>query len=332
MARRPPTRHAPRDSSRRRLWVYFVLVAFLLVDVLLIMLALSSARAGAPGDAPRAIPTFTAVPNSPAPTSPAGTPRPTPTASQSATVVAVPPTLIISALDATTAWRAETGACPATPASPELTIDSGATWKSTDATGPAEVTAIQRIMVSSESVASIVGLAQADCAPQFVKTFVAGDNYSSYPDQLADTWYVNPADRGTVHSPAGDFKTPCAAVIVLTPRDGAAAAVLCVDGQVFTTTDAAKTWSRPATVSGAVNIAVTQTGYLAAAVGRVGCAGVQIVALTSDLEAGMTGCYPTNVAANSLPGKVALSSAGGVIWLWAADNVARSSDGGSTWR
>lgn len=44
MARRP-IRHVPRDSSRRRRWVYIAVAVFILVDVLLIAWAISTTRA-----------------------------------------------------------------------------------------------------------------------------------------------------------------------------------------------------------------------------------------------------------------------------------------------
>ena len=323
-----PTRHVPRVSSRRRIWVYVAVAAFLLVDILLIAWALTGTRADAKVSAHRPIPTYSATPRTTAPTA---NPTPTPTASRSTEIVPVPPTRILAAFDGTTAWRAETGACPAVKASPELTTDSGESWKSTDATGPTEVTALQRIKVSGPRVASMIGFSEADCSPQFVKTYVAGDSFKSYPEEVDTSWYVDPADRDTVHGPAGEFKAPCDSVIMLAPRDADAAAVLCADGEVFATADAAKTWSRPATLAGVINISVAQGGYIAAAAGRADCAGVQILPLSPELESGKAGCYPTKASLKSLSGKVALSEADGIIWLWAGDALARSSDEGVTW-
>ena len=323
-----PSRYIPRDTSRRRIWVYLAVGAFIAVDILLIVLALGSARPGAEVEARQTTPTIDAVASTSAPT-PTATPAPAPSAE---VVLPLPTTRLLGAVDENTAWRAATGDCPATPASPELTTDGGATWKTTNATGPAKVTALQRLMVTSESVVEMVGLAKSDCAPQFVKTFVAGDNYSASSDKTAATWFVDPADRATVHSPAGDATAPCDAVVALAVRDDESAAVLCSDGSLFDTTDAAKTWSSPVTLAGAVAMTTTDTGYLAATVGRAECAGVQLLTLTPDLESSGAGCFTSGASPASLSGSVAVSSAADTLWLWAGDAFVRSADGGATWK
>ena len=324
MARPRTHRPVPRDSSRRRPWVYLAVAAFIIVDIILIALALNSTRSDAPGATPGAIRTFTSISSSP-------TPTPTAT-SQQRVAVSAPPTRILAALNATTAWRAITGTCPETVASPELTTDSGAHWKVTDVTGPTKVTSLQSIIVGSKSLASMVGLSKVDCTPELVKTFVAGDNYASYPNELTGIWFVNPANRASVHSPTGDFAAPCTAVIALASRDTKAAAVLCADQTVYQTTDAAAHWTQPATIPGAVNLSSTESGYIASAVGQTGCAGVQVIALSAELRPGFTGCLPVDAAPTNLSGKVAMAETAGTLWVWAADVVKRSSDGGVSWQ
>lgn len=331
MTTRRPPRYVPKDTSRRRLWIYVAVGAFIFADILLIVWALGAARSNADAAEPRPFSPVVepAVVEPVETTFPTATPKPTPVDTQ---VVPVPATRILAALDANTAWRATTGACPEATASPELTTDGGATWKSTNATGPAKVTALQRIMVTSEKVASMVGLAQANCAPQFVKTFIAGDNYASYPKELDSAWYVDPADRARVHSPTGDHAAPCDAVVALAPRDSKSAAVLCANGQGYTTADTASSWSGPATIPGAIALAAVDTGYFAASAGRADCAGVQILSLTNELASTPIGCYPLVEPAETLSGNVALSHASGTIWLWAASSLVRSADNGATWR
>ncbi|MEB0307655.1 hypothetical protein QN345_20395, partial [Cryobacterium sp. 10I1] len=77
-------------------------------------------------------------------------------------------------------------------------------------------------------------LTAAGCAPEVVKTFVSGDNYKAYPEQVGTSWYVNPANRAVVHAPAGQHPAPCDAVVSLAPRSDTAAAALCGDGRLFT--------------------------------------------------------------------------------------------------
>jgi hypothetical protein len=332
-----PTRHVPRDSSRRRLWVYIAVLVFLAVDAILIGTALTANSTNADAGQTRPVPLFTPTPagetsGTEAPSTP-GAPA-TPTArTATVAITPVPPTRLLAAVDATTAWRATTGDCPAATAAPQLTTDSGATWKTTDATARTQVTALQSIQATSASTAEFVGLAQTGCAPQLVKTFVGGDNFSSYPDQFNGAWFVNPANRASVHTPSGAETAPCDVVIALAARDGQNAAVLCNNQTAFTTTDAATTWSHPVTVTGAVNLTVTEAGYSFAAVGLAQCAGVQLAAFTAEtMTVTPTGCLPVVEPVETLVGNVALSESAGSFWLWAGDTVSRSSDGGVTWQ
>jgi len=321
MSRRP-VRHVPKDSSRRRTWVYLAVGAFILFDVVLIAFALGSADAD-PGVTPGVVPT----PSS----SVTSTPSPSPVANAEPaanTIVAMPVTRLISAVDGTTAWRAATGACPAAVASPEVTTDSGATWTTTDATTPTDVTSVQSLSAQSATVLELVGLDLADCAPDFVKTFVGGDNFRAYPDRIDAQWFVDPADRAVVHSPEGDQPAPCDSVLTLAPRSGTEAAVLCDANELYVTTDAAATWSPAVIVTGAVNVASSDAGYVAAIAGSADCVGVQVVTLSPELEATVTGCLPVT---GDLAGNVALSASGDTLWLWAGDIVARSTTAGAAW-
>jgi hypothetical protein len=241
-------------------------------------------------------------------------------------------THLLAAVDATTAWRAQTGACPATAAAPQLTTDSGATWDTTDASGPTDVTAPQSLTVTSSSTVELLGLAKSGCAPQVVKTFVSGDNYKSYPEKVATSWYVDPANRARVHAPGADHAAPCTAVVSLAPQSDTAAAALCADGRLFSTTDAAATWSAPATLPGAIALAPASTGYLVVSAGRPECAGAQLLTVTDALVATVAGCYATSTPAAALPGTVAVSEAAGTIWLWAGNTVVRSTDAGATFK
>ncbi|POH62217.1 hypothetical protein C3B59_11675 [Cryobacterium zongtaii] len=294
-----------------------------MVDVLLIGWALSARSADPVSEPPQPIPTFT--PSEPEATSTSG----------AAATIAIPSARLLSALDVNTAWRATTGECPTASATPELSTDAGATWQSTDATSDVQVTALQKLNVVSDTLVELVGLSAADCAPQFVKSFVAGNDYSDYAAQLEDQWYVNPAERSVVHTPAGDAAAPCAAVVALAPRTDApgSGAILCSDTQVFVTEDSGDTWTGPTKVPGAVNLAVTQVGYLIAAVGLPECAGVQLAALSVEaMAATPTGCLPVGASAETMQGKVAVSEAAGAIWVWVGESVTRSIDKGQSWQ
>jgi hypothetical protein len=315
-----PRRFNPHDTSRRRPWIYAAVVAFLLVDALLIAWALGSTSPATSATTPGPIPSFT----------PQTSATPTPTAN--VPTVAVPPTRILSALDATTAWRATTGECRA-PATPEVTTNAGDTWSTTDATAEVQITALQSLTVVSESLIQLVGLSAGDCAPQFARSFVAGEDYSLAPNQLGDQWYLDPADRAVVNTPSGTTEAPCDSVVALASRTDTQAGVLCSDTRVFTTPDGGITWSNSVTIRGAVNLAVTEMGYVIATVGLPECAGVQLIALSVEPPtATPTGCLPVDEPAETMQGNVALTEAAGTLWVWAGDSLERSSDQGTSWQ
>ncbi|WP_134432649.1 hypothetical protein [Cryobacterium sinapicolor] len=271
---------------------------------------------------------------------PVETPTPTPeTAQTEAPVVepvettaieSPPPTRILTAFDESTIWRATTGACPAATANPELSTDAGETWAAFDASEGTDASSILSLYVTSKSEASLVTLTAGDCSPQRVTTFVAGDQWQEYPDRVGANWYVDPADRATVHSPAGSFPAPCSVVVALAPRTDSTAALLCSDGKLFRTGDGAATYGPEIALPGAANLNVSDDGYVIVAFDQSACAGVQVLA-TSDEPDGaltLTGCRETAVT----PGDLAVASVDGTVWLWAGDSMSKSSDGGVTWQ
>ena len=99
------------------------------------------------------------------------------------------------------------------------------------------------------------------------------------------------------------------------------------------TADFAESWSNPVEVSGAVDLAVTAMGYVVATVGSPECAGVQLIALSTEPLAGTpTGCFLVDSPVETMQGNVAVSEASGTFWLWIGNEVKRSSDGGVVWQ
>lgn len=311
-----------RNNRTLRAWMMVGLAVFVLFDIALVAFALGGpTKPAAVGAKPAVV--------EPVETTPTPPPAPEPVETPVAMAAAVPPTRILSALDGTTAWRASTASCPRSQANPELTTDSGATWERSNASINTGASSILSINAISETQASMVTLAAEGCAPQLVGTFVAGADWAAFPDRLGGNWYVDPTDRTAVHSPAGSFKAPCASVIALAPRSDADAGVLCADGTIARTSDGAAGWGKSISLPGAVNLTVSGDGYLVAAAGQKGCAGVQLLSTPEALDGVLTpeGCREVTFK----PGAVALSSADGVVWLWAGSTFARSSDGGETW-
>ncbi|TFC58353.1 hypothetical protein E3O62_10905 [Cryobacterium sp. TMT2-15-1] len=304
---------------RRRLLIAG-LAAFLLFDVALVSFALTGTKpsdsAGSVVDAPVVDP----VETTPAVVEPVET---------AASVDSPPPTRILTALDASTVWRATTGDCPAATANPELTTDGGETWSAFDASDGTDASSILSIYITSKSEASLVTLTAADCTPQRVTTFVAGAQWQEYPDRVGANWYVDPTDRAAVHSPTGTFPAPCTAVIALAPRTDSTAAVLCSDGTLFRTDDGAATFGPGIALPGSANLTISDDGYVILATNQAGCAGTQLLATSEELDGMLTpsGCRETAVTS----GDLAVASAEGIVWLWAGDEMIRSSDGGTTW-
>ncbi len=320
-----PESRKNRDSVLRRRLLIAGLAVFLLFDVALVSFALTASKPSA--NAGTAVePAETTTPTA----EPAATEQPVvepvePTAIESST-----PSRILTALDASTLWRATTGDCPAATANPELSTDAGETWTALDASADTDSSSILSITISSESEASMVTLTAADCTPQRVTTFVAGDQWQEYPDRVGADWYVDPADRASVHSPAGLFAAPCSAVIALAPRTNSTAALLCSDGSLFRTGDGAATYGPGVALPGAANLTVSDDGYIIVATEQAGCAGAQLLVTSDELEGALTpsGCREAGVT----PSDLAVASADGIFWLWAGDVVSSSSDGGTTWQ
>lgn len=315
---------------RRRPLLVVLVSLFMLADIFLVGWALAKARTPATSTVAETIAPYTG-----ASIKPESSASPAPSSSTSASpaaVTAVEPLRVLAAFDGTTAWRAITGACPATTAQPQVTTNSGTTWKTTDATTATKITAVQNLVVTSKTALELVGLSAAECGPAFAKTFVSGENYALYPDQLGAKWYLDPAAPAQVHSPTGDVTAPCPAVVSLAANNTTSAVALCANNQVFLTTNSARTWSAAATIAGAVNVALSRTGYLVAAVGNADCAGVQILASAGGAAPNATGCFPTSSTPESLIGNVGIASAAGTLWLWAGDSVGRSTDAGATWQ
>ncbi|NEN05466.1 hypothetical protein G3T36_06240 [Diaminobutyricibacter tongyongensis] len=302
-------------------------IVLALLDVILVVWALVAARTPPDATVPVATSSTTVAQTPSATPKPTASATPKPTSTPAADAVA--PTRVLAALDGSTAWRASTGPCPATPASPEITTDGGANWKPTDAAGPTGASSILAISVQSAKQASAITLASQGCAPQYIRTYVAGDNWAAYPDQLAGSWYVDATKRSVVHTPTGDVQAPCAAVIGVAVRDPANAAVLCANHDVHVTGNAGAAWGQAVPVTGAVAISTAGNGYVLAVTGRQGCAGTATTSFDGGTAQAAGGC-----ATSTKPpaGGVSVANGGGTLWMWSGDTVVKSTDGGVTWR
>ncbi|WP_157432296.1 hypothetical protein [Agromyces italicus] len=316
-ARRPD--HHGR--SGRRVWSVVGLVALGVVVFALVLFALGENRGVENAGSTPGASTSATAPSTPPVETPAFEPA------EAAPKVAVP-ARVLGALDGALAVRAASTTCP-DPTTIEVTEDGGANWEAFEAPG---VSAVQRIVPGGDAFIGLIGLAAEGCAPQYERTFTGGEAWEPAPDELVASWYVDPADRAVVHSPAGDVAAPCGVVVQLAAIDETSAAVLCDDATVHATADAGASWGAAVPVSGAVAITAGGAGYRVAVANVDGCAGAQLVELAADggsLAAGAGGaCLESSVSA----GGVAVASGDdGSVWMWVGDVLARSDDGGGSW-
>ena len=316
-----------RARTRRRLAIVG-LSLFVVVDLALVAFALTREPDGLAADAD------TSAPSAPAASSTTPSTTPTATATPAPAAEAAPLNRMISAVDGTTAWRAEAGACTpdaeSTPATLQLTDSTGAEWTTSAIPAAVGVVGVDRLQASEAATAFVVGPVGSTCEPTFAQTFTSGADFGEYPDRLDASWYVSRSDRSVVHAPFSENPAPCASVVDLAVVSDTQAAVLCSDRTVYRTTDAAASWDAGAPVEGAVAIAAASGTFYVASTGAAGCDGTQIATTSSSADDVMTpvGCSP---ATTDEPGSVAVSAASGSVWLWAGDDVAVSIDGGVTW-
>jgi hypothetical protein len=311
-----------RGAHKNRPLVLAALAAFVIVDVGLVALALTGANHDVDSDAAPLVPTASSA------ASPEDEPTPQPTDPDEDLIA---PTWFLSAVDATTAYRASAGACPATtPPVLQKSTDSGSTWVSAAVT--TDLASVFRVQAVDSTYAYLVGLGGESCEPGLTATYTSGVGFQTYPDRVESTWYLDPQDLTSVQSPAGQMDVPCVDPVSIAPTDDNAAALLCADRSVFRTIDSGSTWDAGSEVPGAAALASTGTSYVLAAQGVEGCTGVSIIGLGTDgdepVAVGCSGDRPVASAPNQ---ELTLSAAAGTVWLAIGESAAVSLDGGVTW-
>lgn len=307
------------NKSSARRWAKVGLIAFIVIDVALVAAALGAHRESK---------SAALAPTVPLEQPTEATPTPSTTPAQVAATVAqiAPPPRLMAAYDSSTVWRTESGSCPGAEIAPELSTDGGATWSASVRPGASAILGINAI---SGAEASMVTLSVIDCSPELVATYVAGDQWRSYPDRLVSNWYVDPANRAIVHSPVGEFAAPCMNVIAIAARDDSGAGVLCDSGMFLRTVDAGASWGNAVETPGALNLNVSSDGYIIALADQPGCIGVQVSSATEAIDGSVTamGCNDQVIGERD----VAVASSDGVVWMWVGDVVSKSTSGGVTW-
>lgn len=226
--------------------------------------------------------------------------------------------LVVNA-DATTAWRATVGQC-GSPGTLERTVDGGQTWEPL----PSDLGPVSRLRVLGPQSLVMIGGAE-ECTPTYLRSSDAGSSWTPAGEYLAGSWYLDPADPGTLAGPRGAAPAPCAAMD-LAALDTSDAAVLCAGGTLTLTVDGGASWAEvPAPVT-ATAIGTTDAGYVLA--GSHGACGDAVAGARTGPDGTAQG-EPTCAVAGT--GPLAVAGTAGALWLWAGDQVAVSTDGGQSW-
>ncbi len=261
--------------------------------------------------------------------SPSVTPTPELTPEPEPEPVAAPNSPVMQRLLAAAAGgqvlRAMVGACPAPAGGLEVSFDAGATWQAA-ATETVAATRLLQLDTSDPAITRMVSLNAETCAPQAARSFVGGTSWQA-ADLIESPWYIDPADAGVVHTPAGAQAIECPAVGLAS--SGSRAAVLCENSSVRITADGGASWSAPAAVPYAAAVGVTPTEFVVASAGEPECAGARTRLVGFDFVADPGACV---AAEGATEGNTAVTGAEGQMYIWTGNTFARSFDAGATWQ
>ena len=235
---------------------------------------------------------------------------------------------VIAVWDDQVAYRSTGGPCPATPANMEVTRDGGATWEGV--TVGEQFSGISRILARADGYVVAVTQLADDCNQTAVtQSYGFGDYWEVAEGGAGSTWFVHHENSQVLNAPdVGPVTAPCP-IARLTSRSTGSALALCQDGSLASTEDSGATWVTTEPVIGAESVTVSGDTFLVAQSGLDGCAGTQVSRLDAALGATSSVCVASPVAL----GATAIGGGSdGAVWLWAADAVLRSFDGGLTWQ
>ena len=302
MARRPRT----TDVSTRARWLAGVLVAVVAVaTVLLVVLAIERTRPVQTGQSADPVPTFTFG----APPSAVPEPAPAPSTPAPDAAPAGPAERFLS-IGSNALWRGVAGDCRAGIApSIERSTDAGASWTAVTPTYR-DIRQLVSLDAFAQTEAEIVASMGEDCETQALRTFTQGRFWDSYPDVLAASRYLDPADPTAVVTPQGRLVAPCAE-----PTDVRAqgqVVVLVCDGTAYEL--AAGSWE-PLPIPDVRAAAVAAGDILLASV-ESSCPGVALTRMEGG-DAEPAGCAPDADPAAPL----AIAGTADQVRLWSGDAI-----------
>lgn len=307
MARRARPRYSRAVKPGRVLAIVLVII-FAVVDVLLIALIVT--RDGATDE--------TAPSESSSPTAdvqPSVTPTPT-----SAAVVSAPRQLI--PVDASDLWRASTGSCPTTAAIVDHSVDGGATWQTVTIAG-IDVRQVLELAPQGDATVWLAARTGAECVVSAFASYTDGEFWGTYPGAISDFAYLDPAlIIGGVPVAAS-----CAPVTQVRSV-GDRVVATCPDALSERVGDSGE-WTTLA-IPGLLATAPSGDGYVAAVWGAPECAGISVRYVASPVgsaEPVVRGC----ASEETVPDQVTIAQFESTVWLWSADRLSVSADGGASW-
>ncbi|WP_353511274.1 hypothetical protein [Intrasporangium sp.] len=309
------------------------LIAFLLVDIVLVYVALrpppvTPAAVGIPtgsstdGAASTTPPRSTSQPQ----TSPTGSGTTGPTGT--ANLRPRPVGILLVGLDSDVAWKATTGTCRDGGATLSLTRDGGSSWDEVKV----PPTTISRVQVLSAGTGFVVG-ADRGCGEN---EFTTDDNGGTWtgPRPLVGGWARKLAQPKEIVTPEDGSSRPCGDqnVLDLSRTSAEQAEALCLDGSVKVTNDSGATWSESGEAEGALAFSNRLEGgsltTYAARAGIEGCPGVQVVKVVRGKKPAEVACVKTPMPT---PGSVAISASSQAGWLVVGDQTWVSGADLTTW-
>ena len=317
-----------RRSRTREVGVVLVL-ALLVVDGVLVVMALRNQpeppTVTVMDDPPPVTPTET--PTRTATRTPTATPTQTstPTPEEEPLDPGTPRELPLSVLDADTAVRGTPGSCADGGGSVEITEDGGANWTAFDI----EDLAVVRVRITSTDL-FFIG-ADTECREDLFRNRERGETWTPSGSTRGAWHLVGDPNLSEVHAPPDSIVPgPCrdvgAGIVELEGMDDVAAYLLCSDGSVYLTGDAANSWDPVGTVLGARAMGLAEGQPLVAATGVEDCDGLAVQDLTPEgpTEVGcVEGAASDGVALGFADDQVGFLLAGGATWT--------TGDGGANW-
>jgi len=238
-------------------------------------------------------------------TTPTETESPTPTETTAAPVVSEERFL---AFNDSQIWRGTAGSCDGDAGTLELSTDDGESWS---AAGPRTLARVLGLSSYGQVDAELTATRDG-CDPELLRTYSGGDEWETYPSELAGATYVSPDDGRTIVTPGDDVEAPCATPVSARGSRGAVG-VIC-DGAAFALGDG--DWSELIDNAIAMDAA---SGVLVVAHIDEECDGGAAVTRFDGGDSAFVGCFddvdPSEPAA--------LSVLGADYMLWTGDSLKR---------